>query len=66
MATSLRNSYLANDKIQLASQENTAIGIDLSQASIDVQNALTNRSAILAVGSKIQNTSLLDFLSATT
>jgi flagellar hook-associated protein 3 FlgL len=60
------NSYLANDKIQLASQENTAIGIDLSQASIDVQNALTNRSAILAVGSKIQNTSLLDFLSATT
>jgi flagellar hook-associated protein 3 FlgL len=58
------SSYLANDKIQLASQENTAIGIDLSQAAINVQSALTNRSAILAAGSKIQNTSLLDFLSA--
>ena len=58
------SSYLANDKIQLASQENTAIGIDLSQAAINVHSALTNRSAILAAGSKIQNTSLLDFLSA--
>ncbi|HEY2391185.1 MAG TPA: flagellar hook-associated protein FlgL [Candidatus Angelobacter sp.] len=60
------STYLSNNKIQLASQENTAIGIDLSQATIDVQNALTNRSAILAAGGKIQNTSLLDFLSATT
>jgi flagellar hook-associated protein 3 FlgL len=60
------SSYLSNDKIQLASQENTAIGIDLTQATIDVQNALTNRSAILAAGGKIQNTSLLNFLSTST
>jgi flagellar hook-associated protein 3 FlgL len=58
------SSALSSNKIQLASQENTAIGIDLTQATIDVQNALTNRSAILAAGGKIQNTSLLDFLSS--
>jgi flagellar hook-associated protein 3 FlgL len=59
------STALSSQKIQLASQENSAIGIDLTQATIDVQNALTNRSAILAVGGKIQNTSLLDFLSST-
>jgi flagellar hook-associated protein 3 FlgL len=65
--TQLNNvsNYLANNKIQLASQENSAIGIDLAQATVDVQNALTNRSAILAAGGKIQNTSLLDYLSLT-
>lgn len=56
------SSYLSNNKVQLASQENTAIGIDLAQATVDVQNALTNRSAILAAGGKIQNVSLLDYL----
>jgi flagellar hook-associated protein 3 FlgL len=60
------STALASQKIQLASQENSAIGIDLTQATIDVQNALTNRTAILAVGGKIQNTSLLDFLNTTT
>lgn len=59
------NNYLTNNKVQLASQENTAIGIDLAQATVDVQNALTNRSAILAAGAKIQNVSLLDYLNAT-
>ena len=64
--TQLTNAgnYLSNNKIQLASQENSTIGIDLAQATVDVQNALTNRSAILAAGAKIQNTSLLDYLSA--
>jgi flagellar hook-associated protein 3 FlgL len=55
-------AYLANDKVQLASQEKTAVGIDLAQAATDVQRALTARSAILAAGGKIQNISLLDFL----
>jgi flagellar hook-associated protein 3 FlgL len=41
-------SFLANDKVQLASQENSAVGIDLAQAATDVQRALTARSAILA------------------
>jgi flagellin-like hook-associated protein FlgL len=53
---------LANDKVQLASQENTAVGIDLAHAATDVQRALTARSAILAAGGKIQNISLLDYL----
>lgn len=60
----IANSYLSNQKVQLAGQENTAIGIDLAQATVDVQNALTNRSAILAAGGKIQNTSLLDYLTS--
>jgi flagellar hook-associated protein 3 FlgL len=58
------NNTLANAKIQLADQENSAVGIDLAQATVDVQNALTNRQAILAAGGKIQNTSLLDFLNS--
>jgi flagellar hook-associated protein 3 FlgL len=56
------STFLANDKVQLASQENTATGIDLAQAATDVQRALTARSAILAAGGKIQNVSLLDYL----
>lgn len=55
-------TFLQNDKVQLASQENDATGIDLAQAATDVQKALTNRSAILAAGGKIQNVSLLDYL----
>lgn len=55
-------SFLANDKVQLASQESSAVGIDLAQAATDVQRTLTARSAILAAGGKIQNVSLLDFL----
>ncbi|HZU32961.1 MAG TPA: flagellar hook-associated protein FlgL [Candidatus Angelobacter sp.] len=55
-------TFLQNDKLQLASQENDATGIDLAQAATDVQKALTERSAILAAGSKIQNVSLLDYL----
>lgn len=58
------NNTLANAKIQLADQENSAVGIDLAQATVDVQNALTNRQAILAAGGKIQNTSLMDFLNS--
>lgn len=55
-------SFLANDKVQLASQENSAVGIDLAQAATDVQRALTARTAILAAGGKIQTTSLMDYL----
>lgn len=58
------SNVLANSKIQLADQENSATGIDLAQATVNVQNALTNREAILAAGGKIQNTSLLDFLNS--
>jgi len=56
------DSFLANDKVQLASQENSAVGIDLAQAATDVQRALTARTAILAAGGKIQTTSLMDYL----
>jgi flagellar hook-associated protein 3 FlgL len=59
---STTETFLANDKVQLASQESTATGIDLAQAATDVQRALTARSAILAAGGKIQTTSLLDYL----
>jgi len=55
-------SFLATDKIQLASQENTMVGIDLAQAETDVQKSLTQRSALLAAGGKIQTTSLMDYL----
>jgi flagellar hook-associated protein 3 FlgL len=56
------STFLATSKLQLSTQENNAVGIDLAQAASDVQKALTQRSAILAVGGKIQNTSLLDYL----
>ncbi len=55
-------TFLATNKLGLSTQENSAIGIDLAQAASDVQKALTQRSAILAAGGKIQNVSLLDYL----
>ncbi len=55
-------NFLAADKVQLSSQENTAVGIDIARAATDVQKALTERSALLAAGGKIQTTSLLDYL----
>ncbi len=55
-------SFLAADKVQLSSQENTAVGVDLAKAATDIQKALTERSALLAAGGKIQTASLLDFL----
>jgi flagellar hook-associated protein 3 FlgL len=55
-------NFLAADKVQLSSQENTTVGIDLAQAATDVQKALTERSALLAAGGKIQTTSLMDYL----
>jgi len=55
-------TFLSTNKLQLSIQENNAVGIDLAQAASDVQKALTQRSAILAAGGKIQNTSLLDYL----
>jgi flagellin-like hook-associated protein FlgL len=58
----IASTYLSNDKVQLASQENTATGIDLAQAATDVQRAFTARTAILAAGGKIQDVSLLDYL----
>ena len=55
-------NFLAADKVQLSSQENTAVGIDIAKAATDIQKALTERSALLAAGGKIQTTSLLDYL----
>lgn len=55
-------TFLTNDKVQLASQENSAVGIDLAQAATDVQSAFTARSAILAAAGKLQTTSLMDYL----
>jgi flagellar hook-associated protein 3 FlgL len=55
-------SFLSNDKVQLGTQENSTIGIDIAQAASDVQKALTQRSALLAAGGQIQKTSLMDYL----
>ncbi len=55
-------NFIAGDKVQLSTQENTAVGIDLARAATDVQKALTEHAALLAAGGKIQTTSLLDFL----
>jgi flagellar hook-associated protein 3 FlgL len=55
-------SFLSSDQVQLSTQQNTLIGIDMSQAVTNLAQAETAREAALTAGGQIGQTSLLDYL----
>jgi flagellar hook-associated protein 3 FlgL len=56
-------TYLNNNKLQLAQQENTLVGVDLATASTNLEQAGTATSAILSATGRILSTlNLLDYL----
>jgi flagellar hook-associated protein 3 FlgL len=55
-------SYLNQDKINLASQENDLIGVDTAQAATDLAQAVTANNAALSAFAKMSSKTLLDYL----
>jgi flagellar hook-associated protein 3 FlgL len=55
-------SFLNSDKVELSSEQNSLIGIDMDQAVTNMQQAEVARQAALAAASQIDQNSLLDYL----
>lgn len=55
-------SVLQNQSVQLASQENNLIGTDLASAITSANTASVARSAILQLGAKLSQVSLLNYM----
>jgi len=55
-------SVLQNENVQLASQENDLIGTDMAAAITSANTAEVARSAILSVGSRLSQVSLLNYM----
>ena len=56
-------TYLSNNKVQLAQQENTLVGADLASSITNLQQATTATNAILSATGQILSTlNLLNFL----
>ncbi len=55
-------SILQNQTLQLASQENTLVGTDMAAAITNANTAMVARNAILSVGSRLSQLSLLNYM----
>lgn len=56
------DSFLAQESIDLKSNENTLVGVDLTQAATDLTAAQTSVNATLEAAAKILPLSILDYL----
>ncbi|MBZ5628019.1 MAG: flagellar hook-associated protein FlgL [Acidobacteriia bacterium] len=56
------DTYLDTDRVNLSQRENDLIGVDLSAAVVQMQQATLARQAALSAASSISQLSLLDFL----
>jgi flagellar hook-associated protein 3 FlgL len=61
-----QESYLQQDTVTLASQENNLIGVNEATAATDLSQAETDNNAALAAAAKVLPNSLLNFLSPPT
>jgi flagellar hook-associated protein 3 FlgL len=57
-----QETYLQQDTVTLASQENNLIGVDMATAATNLSQAETANSAALAAAAKVLPTSLLNYL----
>jgi flagellar hook-associated protein 3 FlgL len=57
-----QETYLQQDTVTLASQENSLIGVDEATAAVNLSQAETDNSAALAAAAKVLPTSLLNYL----
>jgi flagellar hook-associated protein 3 FlgL len=55
-------TYLNDEKVQLQTQQNNAVGADMATTVSEMMQAETAQSATLEAASKIMTTSLLDYL----
>jgi flagellar hook-associated protein 3 FlgL len=55
-------SFLNTDKVQLSTEQNSLIGIDIDQAVTNMQQAETSRQAALSASAQIGQLSLLNYL----
>lgn len=55
-------TYLQNDKVNLASQENDLIGVDITKAASDLSQAVVANNAALSAFAKMSQQTLLDYL----
>lgn len=56
------STYLAQDKLNIQTEENSLVGADMATAITQLNQATTNRSAVLAAAAKVLPQSLLDYL----
>jgi flagellar hook-associated protein 3 FlgL len=56
------DTYLDTDRVNLSQRENDLVGVDLSAAVVQMQQATLARQAALSAASSISQLSLLDFL----
>jgi flagellar hook-associated protein 3 FlgL len=59
-----QGTYLQEDTVSLASQENNLIGVDEATAATNLSQAETDNNAALAAAAKVLPNSLLNFLSS--
>ncbi len=57
-----QKSYLQQESVNLSTQENSLVGIDVSEAAIDLTQAETANSATLSAAARVLPQSLLDYL----
>jgi flagellar hook-associated protein 3 FlgL len=60
------NDFQSNNELQLQTQENTLSGVDMATAISQLTNAENARNATLEAASRIGQTTLLDYLGAST
>jgi flagellar hook-associated protein 3 FlgL len=59
-------TYLNSDKVELSTEQNNLVGVDIDQAVTNMQQAATAREAALTAGGQISQISLLNYLPAPT
>jgi flagellar hook-associated protein 3 FlgL len=55
-------SYLQEEKLNLATEENDLVGVDITKAATDLSTAVLANNAALSAFAKTQQTNLLDYL----
>ena len=58
-----QDTYLQQETVTLASQENSLVGVDMAKAATNLSQAETDNNAALAAAAKVVPNSLLNYLS---
>lgn len=57
-----QETYLQQETVTLASQQNSLIGVDMAKAAVNLTQAETDNNAALAAAAKVMPTTLLNYL----
>ena len=58
-----QESFLSQEKVTLSTQQNTLVGADLATAAVNLAQAQTQNSAVLAAAAKVLPETLLNYIS---